>query len=111
MINIIIIKEKQNIKTIEATGHAGYAEQGRDIVCSAVSTIMETMANGIIEVVKAKAKVEVDENMPKLHITLLEEDAEKHKSCQVLMKSAVLGLKSLALDYGKYIKIKEKQND
>ena len=111
MINVIIIKEKQNIKTIEATGHSGYAEHGADIVCSAVSTIMETMANGITEVVKAQAKVEVDENIPKLHVTLLETDAEKQNLSQVLMQSAVLSLKSVANDYGKFIKIKEKQND
>ena len=111
MINVIIIKEKQTIKTIEATGHSGYAESGKDIVCSAVSCLMETLANGLTEVVKAKAEIIVDENIPHLSVTLTEADKEKFKMAQVLMKSTVLGIKGVADGFKKFIKIKEKQND
>lgn len=111
MINVIVIKEKQTIKTIEATGHSGYAESGADIVCSAVSTLMETLANGLTEVVKAQAKVVVDEEIPHLSVTLTEEDQEKCKYAQVLMQSTLLGIKGVAQEFSKFIKIKEKQND
>ena len=111
MINVIVIKEKQTIKTIEATGHSGYAENGADIVCSAVSTLMETLANGLTEVVKAKAKVIVDEEIPHLSVTVDEEDQEKCKYAQILMKSTLLGIRGVAQEFSKFIKIKEKQND
>lgn len=111
MINVIVIKEKQTIKTIEATGHSGYAEYGADIVCSAVSTLMETLANGLTEIVKAKANIIVDEEIPHLSVTLNEEDLEKCKYAQVLMQSALLGIKGVAQEFSKFIKIKEKQND
>ena len=111
MINVIVIKEKQTIKTIEATGHSGYAEEGQDIVCSAVSVLMETLANGLIEVVKANVKVVVDENLPHLSVTLNEDDKEKCKYAQVLMQSTLLGIKGVAQGFSKFIKIKEKQND
>ena len=111
MINITVIKKKQNIKSIQATGHSGYAEQGEDIVCSAVSVLMETLANGLTEIVKAQAKVMVDEQIPHLMVELTEQDAEKFKYAQMLMKTTLLGLKGVAGEYGKYIKIKEKQND
>lgn len=111
MINVIVIKEKQTIKTIEATGHSGYAEEGSDIVCSAVSSLLETLANGLTEVVKAEAKVIVDENIPHLSVTLTEKDQEKCKMAQVLMQSTLLGIKGVADGFKKFIKIKEKQND
>ena len=111
MINILIVKSKQNIITIEATGHSGYAEQGQDIVCSAVSTLMESMANGLTEVVKANAKIVVDEEMPHLSVSLNETDIEKCKNAQVLMQTTALSLKEVAKGYSKFIKIKEKQND
>ena len=111
MINVIVIKEKQTIKTIEATGHSGYAEEGQDIVCSAVSTLMQTLANGLTEVAKASAKVVVDESIPHLSVTLTEQDKEKCKYAQVLMQSILLGIKGVADGYRKFIKIKEKQND
>ena len=111
MINVIVIKENQTIKTIEATGHSGYAEAGQDIVCSAVSTLLETLANGLTEIVKAKAEIKIDEDVPHLSVTLTETDKEKCKLAQVLMSSTLLGLKGVADGYRKFIKIKEKQND
>ena len=111
MINVIVIKKNRTIKTIEATGHSGYAEHGQDIVCSAVSSLMETLANGLIEVVKADAKVVLDESIPHLSVTLNETDGEKCKLSQVLMQSTLLGLKGVEDGFSKFIKIKEKQND
>ena len=111
MINVTVIKQKQNIKSIQATGHSGYAEQGGDIVCSAVSTLMETLANGLTEIAKAEVKVVVDEEIPHLMIELIEQDEQKCKNAQLLMKTTLLGLKGVESEYGKYIKIKEKQND
>ncbi len=111
MINIIVIKEKQTIKTIEATGHSGYAEQGSDIVCSAISTLMETLANGLTEIVKAETKVIVDENIPHLSVSLIDTDKDKCKDAQVLMQTILLGIKGVAQEFSKFIKIKEKQND
>ena len=111
MINVIVIKEKQTIKTIEATGPSGYAEHGSDIVCSAVSTLLETLANGLTEVVKADVVVKVDETIPHLSVTLNEQNEEKFKYAQMLMQTTILSLKEVANGYGKFIKIKEKQND
>lgn len=111
MINVVVIKEKQTIKTIEATGHSGYAEFGQDIVCSAISTLMETLATGLTEVVKADVELRVDESIPHLSVTLKETDKEKCKLAQVLMSSTLLGIKGVANGYRKFIKIKEKQND
>lgn len=111
MINVVVIKEKQTIKTIEATGHSGYAEHGSDIVCSAISTLMETLANGLTEIVKAEAKIIVDEKIPHLSITLNETDKEKYGYAQVLMQTTILGIKGVAQEFSKFIKIKEKQND
>jgi len=111
MINVVVIKEKQTIKTIEATGHSGYAKEGQDIVCSAVSTLMETLANSLTEIVKAEVDVKVDENIPHLSVTLKEADKEKCKLAQVLMSSTLLGIKGVAQEFSKFIKIKEKQND
>ena len=111
MINITVIKSKQNIVTIEATGHSDYAEQGSDIVCSSISTLMTNLANGLTEVVKANVKVVVDEDIPHLSVQLNETDLEKLKLAQVLMKSTLQSLKQVANEFTKYIKIKEKQND
>ena len=111
MINVLVIKENKTIKTIEATGHSGYAEYGRDIVCSAISTLMETLANGLTEIVKANCKIIVDENIPHLSVTIEETDKDICKNAQILMQTTLLGIKGVAQEFSKFIKIKEKQND
>ena len=112
MINITIIKSNNKIMTIEATGHSGYAESGKDIVCSAVSTLTQALINGLIEVVKITPKYVIDEEIPHLSVSLPKDiDGEKFKQAQVLMSSTYLALKQVADSYKKFIKIKEKQND
>ena len=46
MIKVNIIK-KEHIQSIEVTGHAGYDEYGKDIVCASVSCIITTTVNAI----------------------------------------------------------------
>lgn len=103
MINLTILKSNDAITTIQAKGHSGYAVAGQDIVCSAVSTIMQTTLNGLLEVVKADVDYQIDEQIPFLRISINEQD----KQAQILMKSAYLALKQIAGDYKNYIKIKE----
>ena len=103
MINLTILKSNDAITTIQAKGHSGYAVAGQDIVCSAVSTIMQTTLNGLLEVVKADVDYQIDEQIPFLRISVNEQD----KQAQILMKSAYLAPKQIAGDYKNYIKIKE----
>ena len=45
-----IPKSNNKIITIEATGHSGYADEGQDIVCAAVSATYLTTINGILSI-------------------------------------------------------------
>ena len=111
MTEILLKKENGIIVSGKVKGHSGYAEEGSDIVCSAISTLMETLANGLTEVVKADVEIKVDETIPHLSVTSNEKDQEKCKYAQVLMQSTLLGIKGVAQEFSKFIKIKEKQND
>ncbi len=109
MINITIVKNKQNIVTIEATGHSGYAEEGKDIVCSAVSAITQGLIIGLKKVLKLGVVDVVNEAIPHLSVTLKNLTESENKSAQILMQTAALSIKEIRDGYPKYIKIKEKQ--
>ncbi|MCI8729983.1 MAG: ribosomal-processing cysteine protease Prp [Lachnospiraceae bacterium] len=47
MITVTVWKENGEFRKIESTGHAGFAEQGRDIICAAVSALMVNTVNSI----------------------------------------------------------------
>ena len=108
MIYINIKKKGKYIQTIEAVGHSGYAESGKDIVCSAVSTLMQSLILGLEKVLKITPEVEMDENIPIIKVQVcLDMDDDMMSHVQVLMKSTRLGLKDIADSYPKFIKIKE----
>lgn len=47
--------------SLEVVGHANYAEQGKDIVCSAVSTLVQTLALALREIPSATATIDSGE--------------------------------------------------
>ena len=52
MITVKIKKENAKYKKITILGHAMYDEYGKDIVCSACSSIVTTTVNGILSLDK-----------------------------------------------------------
>ena len=52
MITINIEKNNKKFKKISILGHAMYADRGKDIVCSSVSSIVITTVNGILSLNK-----------------------------------------------------------
>lgn len=112
MIKITIEKINQNIVSIQATGHSGYANSGHDIVCSAVSTLLQTLIVGLSEIAKVDIDYSIDEQTPSLFVGLKNNlTNEQMNNAQLLMKTTRLGIEQIADGYGKFIKIKEKQND
>lgn len=114
MINILVLKRNQDIITIEATGHSGYSEAGSDIVCSAVSTLMQTLANGLSEIVRLSPRVIIDESIPHMMVSIADlfgqdMNVDKAEYAQILMRTTALSLTDIANSYNKYIKIKEIQ--
>ncbi len=48
MIKVTVIKENSKYKKISILGHAMYDDYGKDIVCSACSSIVTTTVNGVL---------------------------------------------------------------
>ena len=47
MTRVLIFKKKDRISGFEISGHTGYAEEGSDIVCSAVSSVSQMALLGV----------------------------------------------------------------
>jgi len=50
MITVKVVKESSKYKKITILGHAMYDDYGKDIVCSACSSIVTTTVNGILSI-------------------------------------------------------------
>ena len=98
MINVIIKRDKDKIvKGIEIKGHAGYAEYGQDIICSAVSSLALNMANSVEEFTDDHFEGSVSEDGGYFSFSFPEEISPES---QLLMKSLILGLQNIQRDYG-----------
>ena len=96
---MIKVSKKENI--IEITGHSGYDMAGKDIVCSAVSSIVTTTINGIISIDEKAINYKYQNDT--MLITILKKDEITVK----LINNMLDLLKSLSKDYPKNINVKE----
>ena len=98
MIKVIITRDRDKIERgIEIHGHAGYAEYGQDIICSAVSSLALNMANSVEEFTDDHFEGRVSEDGGYFSFSFPEEISPES---QLLMKSLILGLQNIQRDYG-----------
>ena len=107
MTKIVIYKSKSHIVGFEISGHTGYAEEGSDIVCSAVSSMSQMVVVGIKDVLKLNAFVQISDGYLKLKLS--EKDIENNFA-EVLLKSLEKSLKEIVKEYGNYVKMEVKKD-
>ena len=98
--------EGERITGFSVSGHSGYAEAGKDIVCAAISDIV-TMAEATInDVCGAKAKVRVKEDDARITL-MLPASCDEEETVQAVLSGLMLTLINLREDYPDYIEVLE----
>ena len=98
---MIIVKKYTN--TIKISGHAGYAEYGKDIVCASVSSIITTCVNCIMNIDSNSILYDDDGNL--ITITII----KSVDTVDIILKTMVDMLKDLETKYKKNIKIESEE--
>ena len=93
-------KDKRHISCVRIQGHADYADYGKDIVCSSVSSIVTTTINGIYEI--DKEFLTVEEIKDGMIIMILKENS----ICEKLIKNMLSLLSELVESYPENITVK-----
>ena len=105
MTHITIYTNQENAFTgFSCEGHAGYADRGEDIVCSAVSVLVINTINSIEVYTDAEFDIETEEETGLIAFRL------KHPANHdetLLIDSMILGLQGIQNDYGKEFLILE----
>ena len=108
MIQVTILRDSGNIyRGIELNGHAGYDEEGHDIVCAAVSALTINAVNSVEAFTDDVFSGKAAEDGGFLTFRLTEHVSTGSK---LLMDSLVLGLQNIRDEYGaQYINIRFKE--
>ena len=94
------------ITGFSVSGHSGYAEEGSDIVCAAISAVVARAETPINDVCGAKAKVRVKDEQARITLTL-PTSCDEEESVQAVLAGMMLYLCSLRDEYPDYIEVLE----
>lgn len=100
MIQVKVEKKHAKYKKISILGHAMYDDYGKDIVCSAASSIVTTTVNGILALNKGSLSYMVSKKG--MTIDIKNEDS----TTQLLVNNMVSLLKELEQNYPANIEVK-----
>jgi len=109
MIKAVFFKDSAaDYRGFSISGHAGYADRGKDIICAAVSVLSINTVNSINAFTKDKFEASVDEKTGMLTCSFPEKISAEST---LLVDSLLLGLRGIEEDYTEhtYIKISIKE--
>lgn len=100
MINIYLKSDKNLISEVVVKGHAGYAEEGYDIICASVSSVVQTAVLGLVRVLDLKIDYKTKDGYLKCTF-------KPNDKTQIIMATMLEGLMDMEKQYPQYIKIME----
>lgn len=102
MTTATITRSGGSIIGYEIKGHTGYAEEGSDIVCAAISAIAQTALGGLTDVVGIRPKYEISENPALLRVAIPDGAPD---SAQVILETMLVGLSSIQITHPEHLRI------
>ena len=105
MIAVTILRRKGEPVGFLSSGHAGYADYGSDIVCSAVSALTQTCCIGLAEVLRIRADITVSEETGICCRIGAGNSAEQTDRAALLIQTMEAGLRSIGEAYPDTLKI------
>ena len=100
MISVKVVKENSNVVKVSVLGHAMYDEYGKDIVCSACSSIVTTTVNGILSLNKESLSYLVSKKGMEIEVKAFD------NTTQILINNMISLLKELEENYPEKIEVK-----
>ncbi len=108
MTKVGIFKKDGSIVCVECTGHTGYGVEGEDIVCSALSSIVQTAALGLMQVAGIDFDYETREEDGYLKMTLPELSKERRHDADMILNTMFLGIFDLHEGFSDFIELEVK---
>ncbi|MBU5592727.1 ribosomal-processing cysteine protease Prp [Clostridium sp. MSJ-4] len=103
MTSVLFKKKDDKIIAFDINGHAGYASEGEDIVCAAISALSQSVIIGLEEVLYIKPDYNIKDGF--LCMSIRDNSIEDIEKSQVLLKTFLKSLQSISVSYVGYITI------
>lgn len=100
-----MIEVLQTESGITVKGHAGYAPHGQDIVCAAVSTLVQNLVVSVSELTATKIMHHMQPGWVEIRYGTLSDSAK------ILVKSFFIGIRMIAETYPDHVRIVQAVED
>ena len=84
---------------IEVSGHAGYAENGKDIICAGMTALVQTLAKSVGDLTEDKIECEISPGRADIHYRNLSEAGK------LLVDSFFIGICMIADEFPDHVRI------
>ena len=97
-------KNDNNFVGFECSGHTGYEEYGKDVLCATISGISQSVVLGLTKVLNINVDMKKDDKKGHLKVELPSDlSLDKMQSAQVLICTLYESVKDLMIGYSSYI--------
>ncbi|RHW40626.1 ribosomal-processing cysteine protease Prp [Neobacillus notoginsengisoli] len=113
MIDVTITRNETGlIRSFSISGHAFFAERGKDIVCAGASAVSIGAINAIHEMTGVVPLTEIDYDEGLLRCEIQDNlPAQEREKIQVLLEGMYFQLKTIEEEYGQHIRITFKNQE
>ena len=115
MTRVVVCRDERGVRSLTVSGHSGYAESGRDIVCAAVSAMTMLVINTIEVAWASDVDYTIDDKTTDVTVIArgalpeYEEDEAKRFAVSGLIYSYFLQLNDMIEDYYDFIEVDEEE--
>ncbi len=102
MITVNIDYNDDDIIGFVVKGHADYGEHGEDILCAAVSAIVQTTVFGLIKYLQVDVDYKVEDGLLSCYLDC---DLASNNEVKAILETMLIGLEETTESYPEYIKI------
>ncbi len=109
MTEVVVVKHNNSIVSVECDGHTGYGAEGEDVVCAALSSIVQTALLGLLQVVGVNVSYTTDEKRGYLKMTLPRDlDGKTRRDCDIILDTMLLGVADLNQGFSDFVNLEVK---
>lgn len=109
MTTIKIFRKNGKIVKYKATGHVGHAPHGEDVICAAVSAVLQFPIAGIDEVLEIYPRLEMSDDAL-IYVDFNGVDLKgQERELNTLLESMYIMIRTLTEQYPQYLKLVEKE--
>ena len=104
MINVKHRKKSEGM-SLEISGHANYADSGKDIVCASVSILLFALIDTVADIPGIEKKIEINDLEGNTLVEISKGSKKTFRTAKTAFDTVINGLDILAINYPAYVNV------